>query len=685
MLNGIVFENASPWWLLLCIGIGLIYAHLFYGKQIRGKLKSVLFTLRAIMVTLICLLILSPLISSKEEVEEKPLLIIAQDNSESIPLGVSNNFNPKQYQTDLKSLENQLKQQYDIAFLSFGDKVRPKEEWNFKDQQTDVSELFDYINDQYANRNIGALILASDGIINKGLSVAAQDLFKQTTIYTIGLGDTTVKKDLLIRNINYNKIAYLGNEYPLEINLSAFRSKGSKSMLTVESADGQHIIRPIQIDDDFWKQTITLKLEAKKVGTQVIHVAVKPLDQEVSTTNNRQTVYIDVLEGKEKVLILANAPHPDISALKQGISVNKNYDVDVVFPFENPKNIDQYQVVILHNLPSSLKSASGILPQLSNKSVWYIVGAGTDMNQLNQLQAQTKFTDAIPQEQYAVLNKNFYNFTISEDAQAFFNNLPPLIAPAGKMIVSGDYDVLLQQRSPAQSPLMVFKKGTRNSAFLLGEGLWRWRLENYKATSNFNAFEEFVAKTVQFLSIKEDKRKFRVYPIKPRFLANEEAFFRAELYNDNYEPLTSAEITLEIKSKSGKKFSFVFSKKESFYELNAGLLPAEEYDFYAKTNTGGKLLESTGHFVVEEIAVEYLNTTANHQFLYQLAKTSGGEFVLPNELQKLNQLISENEKITTIVHTDNTYKELINLRWIFGLLVLLLSVEWFLRKRNGLL
>src|SRR5690606_36456063 len=100
---------------------------------------------------------------------------------------------------------------------------------------------------------------------------------------------------------------------------------------------------------------------------------------------------------------------------------------------------------------------------------------------------------------------------------------------------------------------------------------------------------------------------------------------------------------------------------------------------------GNKHLESKGTFVVEKIELEYLNTTADHQLLYNLAKMSGGEFVLPGNLSDLEQLIAENEKITTVVHTDNTYEELINLKWIFFLLILLLSTEWFLRKRNGLL
>src|SRR5690606_21361794 len=229
--------------------------------------------------------------------------------------GVSDNFKLEKYQSDITNLADRLQERYDVAFLEFGDKVRDKSKLDFKDQQTDISELFSYIEERYGNKNIGAVILASDGIINKGALVTAQHLPKQATVYSIGLGDTTVKKDLLIRNVNYNRIVYLGNEYPLEINLSAFRSKGEKSILTVENSDGQKLFEPIQIDDDFWRQSVTVKLDAKKVGMQKINISLHTINNEISTVNNKQTVYVEILEGKEKILLLANAPHPDVNAI----------------------------------------------------------------------------------------------------------------------------------------------------------------------------------------------------------------------------------------------------------------------------------------------------------------------------------------------------------------------------------
>src|SRR5690606_19893701 len=118
---------------------------------------------------------------------------------------------------------------------------------------------------------------------------------------------------------------------------------------------------------------------------------------------------------------------------------------------------------------------------------------------------------------------------------------------------------------------------------------------------------------------------------------------------------------------------------------NTGFLPDGEYSFSAKTNYGGKRLESSGNFIVEKTTQELQQTTANHQALYNMSSVSGGEMVYPNNISSLTDHINQNEKVKTISYQDKSYEEPINIKWIFFLLILILSLEWFLRKRNGVI
>ncbi len=690
MFAATLFSNVSAGWFLACLLIGLLYAFALYIQKKHQRIHYLLFALRAILVASLCFLLLAPLLKLQKEREEKPLIIVAQDNSASVPLSANKAFNFKSYQEEFQKITSQLDAKYNIELLNFGSGVSVSKTTDFSEQQTDISQLLTHIRNQYGHKNIGALIIASDGIINKGNSGTQYASVSKTPIYTIALGDTSIKKDLLIRNINYNRFAYSGNQYPVEVSLSAYQAKGKTANIRLESTDGQLKTQSFTIDANDWRKSITFYLEAKKAGIQRVNIQLNNIGEEASLQNNQQTIFIEVLDGKQKILLLANAPHPDLNALKQSLDVNKNYETEILVGENTPKNASDYDVIVLHNLPSSDFPLRDFIAKNSHKPLWFITGTATNIALLNQTQNIFQIQNSTsPQDFYPHFNKDFYHFSVSEALAAFLRNQAPLTGSLGKINTGGAIQHLLTQKvgdTYSPQPLLSFiQKNNINYAVLAGEGIWRWRLENYKRNEDFNAFDELIGKTVQFLSVKEDKRKFRAYPAKSRFTEDENIILNAELYNNAYEPIENAEISIELKNNEAKNFSYLFSKKEKFYELNAGLLPSGEYHFVAKTTVGSEKHESKGSFLIEKLHAEYANTRANHQLLYNLSALSGGKMFYPSEIGKLPHELINNEKITTVIYTDDSYEDLINMKWIFAILMLLLSAEWFIRKRNGLL
>ncbi|RRN77702.1 hypothetical protein EIM50_18270 [Pseudoxanthomonas sp. SGD-10] len=688
MFAAIIFSDLSAWWTVLCLIAGLLYAYTLYSKIDRKGIAYLLFSLRAVLVTILGILLLAPLIQLQKDREEKPLIIVANDNSASIPLSATKDFNMQSYKTEFNRFVKELDTKYDIELLNFGSDVSISENSDFSEQQTDISQLFQYIQQQYSYRNIGAIILASDGIINKGNSGTQFASVSKTPIYTIALGDTTQRKDLLIRNVNYNRIVYRDNKYPIEISLSAYQTKGQKVTITAETQDGQRQNKTFTIDSDDWRKTETFYLDAKKVGIQKVNILVTGIEGEITLDNNKQSVFVEVLDGRQKVLLLANAPHPDINAIKQSLDANKNYETDVFLGENIPENSDDYDVIILHNLPSSNFSVKNFLTQNPGKPIFYIIGTATNIPALNQSQSVFQIQSNVQiQELLPIFNQGFSHFSISEEVVNLMRNQAPLIASTNSLNTNSEFQSLIsQQKGNTNLPLLGFiANGNAKYGILLGEGIWRWRLENYKRAENFNAFDELISKTIQFLSAKEDKRRFRVYPSKSRFTEDENVILNAELYNNAYNPIEDAEISVDVRGDNNKSYSYLFSKKDKFYELNAGLLPAGEYSYIAKTNVGSEKHEYRGVFVVEKLHAEFSNITANHQLLYNLSILSGGKLFYPSELDKILDELTNNEKVTTIIYTENNYEDLIDLKWLFVILIALLSIEWFLRKRNGLL
>ena len=224
--------------------------------------------------------------------------------------------------------------------------------------------------------------------------------------------------------------------------------------------------------------------------------------------------------------------------------------------------------------------------------------------------------------------------------------------------------------------------GIRTGVFL-GENVWKWRLFDFLQNQNHEIFDEVFGKTVQYLSVKEDKRKFRITLDQNIFNENEAVTFGAELYNDNYELINDPDVSMVIRNRDGKEFTYTFNRLGKGYSLNAGILPVGNYTFRATTSFNGQSLSFDGKFSVRPIQLELFETTANHAVLRQLSQKFGGETVLPADMTSIAEKIKSKETVKPVMYSTSKTSPLINLKWIFALLAGLLAAEWFLRRYFG--
>ena len=83
------------------------------------------------------------------------------------------------------------------------------------------------------------------------------------------------------------------------------------------------------------------------------------------------------------------------------------------------------------------------------------------------------------------------------------------------------------------------------------------------------------------------------------------------------------------------------------------------------------------------LLVEMATTTANHQILYQLSKKHNGDLFSPLALDSLAQVLNSREDIKPVIYNTKKLIAIINLPFVFFVLILILSMEWFIRKRYG--
>jgi len=64
-----------------------------------------------------------------------------------------------------------------------------------------------------------------------------------------------------------------------------------------------------------------------------------------------------------------------------------------------------------------------------------------------------------------------------------------------------------------------------------------------------------------------------------------------------------------------------------------------------------------------------------------MAKRTGGKLFYKNELEKLESELLKNDQIKPITYSQNNTTSLIDLKWLFWLILIFLSIEWYFRKR----
>ncbi len=681
--------------IFLCLLTGGLFAWLLYGKSkhMEPKWRLVLALIRTLVVALIGFLVFAPLVKTVSYKVEKPIIVIGQDNSLSVGNFTPANFNKRLYEQQMQKLADLLAQDFEVRSYNFSDSVRTGFDFSNKGRLSNAASLLSRLNDEYLTRNVGAVILASDGIFNRGGDPLHELNKLKATVYTIALGDTVPKKDLLITNINHNSLAYLDNEFMIEVQVQAFEAGAAESLLSV-SANGRQLYQTrLSINSNAFVKNVPIKLKATKPGLQKYTVKIGAVNQEVSQKNNVKSFFVDVIDSKQKVLIAAATPHPDITALKQAISLNKNHETKLVLA-EELKSINpgEFNLVVLYQLPSTVYDGTAFLNKLGSvdAALWYIVGAQTDLIGLNKSQSLVSFSSGNKtlKETFSYVNSRFTQFDMNQETVRRIEAFDPLQTPLGKVALNGSNSTVLNQRvgkTNTDHPQLFFMQDKgRKMGFLLGEGVWRWKLSEAEASQEEPfAFNSLISKVVQYLSVKDDKRKFKVYTSRNTFDEGEKVVLNAVLYNDSYIPTNTPDVNIIIVNEAGARFNYLFSRTDAAYQLDAGVLPPGNYAYTATTFLGENKHLAKGNFYVDPVIAEYQQTVANHRLLNTMATQTSGKMYMPADLLKIADAIRANDEIKTLSHEDRRYEEMVNFKWLFALILLLLSTEWLFRKRNG--
>ena len=647
--------------------------------------------IRFLTLFIICFLLLGPMFKWVSQRKEKPILAIAIDNSASMLQASDSSYIRNNLKKEISKLSDALKEQYSIETYTIGASAEKNKEITFTEKSTNLSDALLQISNDHYNLNHNATLLISDGIYNQGSNPAYALEKGAAPVYTIAVGDSTQHKDALISKARYNPSIFVGNDFEIQIDCKAFYCNNEALQFTLY--EGSETIQKGSIvakGNNYYGNQKFLLTNAKE-GIHTYQIKINPLKKETNLVNNKITIQVNVLKSKQKIVLLYQTPHPDISAISRTLEANTNYDLQrFLFADYKEQGVNDVSLFILHQLPGNNGEANNLIEKLQQKSIpiFYILGKQTGLNYLNN-QGILRINGP-PQnynEAQVWVNQQFNLFQLDENTASNLQKFAPLITPFGNYQIPGNANTLLYQQIgyvKTNTPLLFFSnsKGT-NEVYLCGEGFWRWRLQDFLLNQNTHVSETILNKIVQWASGKSDRTKFRVEPNKKIVDENEALQFTAELYNDLFELINKDEISLLLKNNAGKVFPYQFSKTITAYQLNLGTLAAGEYTYEASVNGQSAYGKRMGKIHIKELQTEALETRANPSNLRAIAIETGGQFFQINELDLLKNTLLKNEFSKTIIYKEEEFLDLIKQKWLFFCILLFLGTEWFIRKWNG--
>lgn len=694
-MQRLLFES-SPAFIIICVAAGLGYGYLLYkAKHPWNKLTNQsLFVLRAAIVTFLAILLLGPILKLTNTIFEKPAFVLLVDNSLSVK-EIVDSAQRQAIQLEINAVARRLSDEgFEVTQRNLANDE--PEIISYTHRSSDLTGAIKEVIADYEGKNLAGMALISDGIYNSGSSPLYNLL--RIPMYTVGVGDTSDRVDLVLKNLAYNKIAYQGNRFPLRVE-ALIKGLQNQEVTVSVFQSGKLISRQQKNSENKQLLDFDFQLEAKEKGIQRYDVVLELLSQEINKRNNRASAYIDVVEGKKKILVVAPSPHPDIKAVRSVIEKNSNYEFILHIPGVKEatvEQLDQPDLVIFQQVMDSDGKTNSLFTKFykNNTALLVMIGYKTNLRQLSAVGIPLTF-ESIGQwdDVTPLINSQFRDFGFSENINGIFSRYPPAAVPFGKFVFPANAQILLYQRIGSvatERPLILsLNENNRKVGVILGDGLWRWRLNEFSENEKTEAFDEVFGKLIQYLSTKDDKRKFKSFPLQNEFTDTEPVVFESQVYNDLYEQVFGNKIDIELRDEEGKtkQYDYVTGTGSSRYRI--GSLKEGVYRYKATTQVGGsppnkagKLEEVRGEFLVAAQNIEAQNLTADFGLLRKMAAQTSGKFYEVKDMAKLGEDVSQT-KLKSLIHSDESFNSLINLKWVFFLLLALITTEWFVRKYSG--
>ena len=689
-------ESALPLWLVLpLVALAVFVVWIVYLRKqeesvLPKPLRITLAICRLLVLVIIGLLIISPWIRTKVSHQIKPWFVIASDNSVSMPPVTDKAGFLTSRSNLIKDISNSLDGRFQVKTIQFGSRIKEGFDGTYTDPVTDPGELFQYLRLFSQTHEVGGVVITSDGVATRGVNFAEAALNFPYPISVLANGDSAKFPDVRIQEVVCNEWVRKNSKFPVRIyyNTGDYTEPGFK--LQILGPNGIIEERTIQTSKQE-SPFAEFMLQSPDKGTMQLIARIIPDVPDKNQDNNSKSFIVKIIEREGAILCLFESPHPDIDAIIQTLRGTNSMNITAMQASDFVGDDKSYDLVILHGLPSQKHPMGDLLKKLNDNMVpiLFIIGKTTDpvlFNRVNHGMLLDNLRRS-PEAARGILNPAFTLFTLPTDFNNHVSTWPPLVLSYETYKLDPGSQSLINQKilSVELSDPLIAYTNTRGIkyCFFCGEGIWQWRLHECLEQKNHDYFDDWLSRTVQYLIANEKKDRFSI-TLPEELFAYSQLRINAHLLNKGMETINDPDVLFTVTDSAGHQTENLMGRINDYYELNLDGFAAGSYKYTAETKLGDETLRREGLLNLISRPIEQNAPVADFTSLRYISSSSGGRFFGPQESSSLNAYLKDIKPAEIKIRDEFKWFDLINFKWLLPILIVLLSLEWFLRRWFGI-
>lgn len=521
-----------------------------------------------------------------------------------------------------------------------------------------------------------AVIVISDGNHNVNTEPVSQMRALNIPVYCFGVGAET-QRDAALVDVIYPEYAYAGDSIHVQTMVQSAGFEGGTATVELQTERGAMLQRKtFPLSNIQARNTIEFIIPINDLGEQSYKVVIKPLSTEHNYSNNESSFSIHALEEKLTVLYYTGHISFTTKFIMRVLRANNRFALTPVVQLAKGalQNVETRELVTLPPLTSfdAVILDNVLARRISWSDIEEFLSNGGGILCIGTLEEQTAQSREILPIAASVPIAGRHQLTITEPFSILtpYDEYPPL--PSVNRVSNVKQDAVIIAHTE-NIPVIAYRTYMRGIVFQINTtdiGTWHFLTEG---TKKEDVLSDLISDIVRFISPSGHGRRLVLTSVRREYNVGDIVDMTLQSFDRDYRHAGGGDFFMEYDT-----------SRVPFFEVRKGVYKAT----FIIDKPGVQRLIASGKLHSEALESNELNLTVhsrriesdqglNQEFLETIARVTGGTYAPLDAFPAFRPPQPQEQYTMRAFHLDRPLTYIV--------IVLVLALEWFIRRKRGTL